>query len=27
PIRYIGIGEKIEDLRPFSPDDFVEAIF
>ena len=27
PIRYIGIGEKIDDLRPFSPDDFVEAIF
>ncbi|MBN1277489.1 MAG: signal recognition particle-docking protein FtsY [Deltaproteobacteria bacterium] len=27
PIRYIGIGEKIDDLRPFDPDDFVKAIF
>ncbi len=27
PIKYIGIGEKIEDLRPFSPKDFVHAIF
>jgi len=27
PIRYIGIGEKIEDLRPFSGSDFVDALF
>jgi len=27
PIRFIGVGEKIEDLRPFEPDDFVEALF
>jgi fused signal recognition particle receptor len=27
PIQYIGIGEKIDDLRPFVPHDFVEAIF
>lgn len=27
PIRFIGIGEKIDDLRPFDPADFVEAIF
>jgi len=27
PIKYIGIGEKIDDLRPFSASDFVEAIF
>lgn len=27
PIRYIGIGEKIDDLRPFDASDFVEAIF
>lgn len=27
PIRLIGIGEKIEDLRPFNASDFVEAIF
>ena len=27
PIRYIGIGEKIEDLRPFVADDFINALF
>ena len=27
PIRFIGIGEKVDDLRPFDPNDFVEAIF
>lgn len=27
PIRYIGIGEKIDDLRPFSPDAFVSALY
>lgn len=27
PIRYIGIGEKLDDLRPFNSDDFVEALF
>ena len=27
PIKYIGIGEKIEDLRPFEPEDFVKAMF
>ena len=27
PIRFIGIGEKIDDLRPFDAEDFVEAIF
>ncbi|HLD09671.1 MAG TPA: signal recognition particle-docking protein FtsY, partial [Methylophilaceae bacterium] len=27
PIRYIGIGESIEDLRPFSASEFVEALF
>jgi fused signal recognition particle receptor len=27
PITHIGIGEKLEDLRPFSPPDFVSAIF
>ncbi|MFN3396714.1 MAG: signal recognition particle-docking protein FtsY, partial [Thermodesulfovibrionales bacterium] len=27
PIRYIGIGEGIEDLRDFEPKDFVEALF
>ena len=27
PIRYIGVGERIEDLRPFKSDDFIEALF
>jgi fused signal recognition particle receptor len=27
PIRYIGIGEQIDDLRPFRGDDFIEALF
>jgi fused signal recognition particle receptor len=27
PIRYIGIGESLEDLRPFDAAEFVEALF
>jgi len=27
PVRYIGIGEGLEDLRPFVADEFVDAIF
>ena len=27
PIRFIGVGENIEDLRPFCASEFVEAIF
>ncbi|CHM31221.1 cell division protein FtsY [Salmonella enterica subsp. enterica serovar Typhi] len=27
PIRYIGVGERIEDLRPFKADDFIEVLF
>lgn len=27
PIRYIGVGEKIEDLRPFIATDFIDALF
>jgi len=27
PVRYIGIGEKVDDLRPFDPEDFVAALF
>ncbi|TGZ34586.1 Signal recognition particle receptor FtsY [Photobacterium damselae subsp. damselae] len=27
PIRYIGIGEGIDDLRPFAADEFIEALF
>jgi fused signal recognition particle receptor len=27
PIRFIGVGEAIEDLRPFNAADFVDALF
>jgi fused signal recognition particle receptor len=27
PIRFIGIGERVEDLREFDPQSFVEALF
>jgi fused signal recognition particle receptor len=27
PIRFIGIGEQAEDLRPFDADQFVAALF
>ena len=27
PIRYIGVGEGIDDLRTFKSDDFIEALF
>jgi fused signal recognition particle receptor len=27
PIRFIGIGEKIDDLLPFEPDKFVASLF
>jgi len=26
-VRYVGVGEKLEDLELFDPDDFVEALF
>ncbi|MBO6179639.1 MAG: signal recognition particle-docking protein FtsY [Selenomonadaceae bacterium] len=27
PVKWIGVGEKTEDLRPFSPKDFANALF
>ena len=27
PIRFIGIGEKVDDLRDFDPDEFIDALF
>ncbi|HZO98825.1 MAG TPA: signal recognition particle-docking protein FtsY [Terriglobia bacterium] len=27
PIQYVGIGEKIDDLLPFNPHDFVKSLF
>ncbi|HAI68566.1 MAG TPA: hypothetical protein DCM38_03910, partial [Gammaproteobacteria bacterium] len=27
PIRFIGVGEQVDDLRPFEAKRFVEALF
>jgi len=27
PVRFIGVGEGMDDLQPFDPDAFVAAIF
>lgn len=27
PVKYIGVGEQIDDLEPFDPDAFVQALF
>ena len=27
PIRYVGVGEGLDDLIPFSPEEYVEALF
>ena len=27
PIRFIGVGERIEDLKPFNSKDFIDALF
>jgi len=27
PVRLVGVGEGIEDLQPFSPEDYVKALF
>jgi len=27
PVRYIGIGETLSDLRPFDPEEFAQALF
>ena len=27
PVRYIGVGESIEDLRDFDPQEFTDALF
>ena len=27
PIRYVGVGEGIDDLVPFSPEEYVDALF
>jgi fused signal recognition particle receptor len=27
PVRFIGVGESVDDLRPFVADEFVDALF
>ena len=27
PVRWVGVGETVADLRPFDPGAFVEALF
>ena len=27
PVKFVGVGEKAEDIAPFAPDQFVEALF
>jgi fused signal recognition particle receptor len=27
PVKYIGLGEKPEDLQPFDPKQFAQALF
>ena len=27
PIEFIGVGEKVEDLKPFGADAFLQALF
>ena len=27
PVRFIGVGERVEDLRAFDAEEFVEALF
>ena len=27
PVKFIGVGEKVEDMRPFDPDEFALALF
>ena len=27
PVKYIGVGEKIDDLQPFVPKEFAKALF
>jgi len=27
PIKFVGLGESVEDLRPFIPSEFIDALF
>ena len=26
PVKYVGVGEQIDDLEPFDPDNFVDVL-
>ncbi|HAI87444.1 MAG TPA: signal recognition particle-docking protein FtsY, partial [Firmicutes bacterium] len=26
PVKFVGIGESVDDLRPFNPDEFIQGI-
>lgn len=27
PVKYIGVGEQVDDLQPFNPEEFARALF
>ena len=27
PVQFIGVGEQVDDLQPFDPNAFIEALF
>ena len=27
PVKFVGVGEGIDDLQPFNPDDFARSLF
>jgi fused signal recognition particle receptor len=27
PVKFVGVGEKLDDLEPFDPETYVEALF
>jgi len=27
PVKFVGVGEGMEDLRPFDPEEFVSELF
>jgi fused signal recognition particle receptor len=27
PIRFVGVGEKVDDLLPFDPEKFIDSLF
>lgn len=27
PVKFVGVGEGLEDLQPFDPEAFVDAVF